>query len=66
MYQSEKMQARGMILAQYAPYAQRRAFWDGAVAYDYGNYNNPYGDDADGQAWDRGLEYAMRLQRAGL
>lgn len=53
-----------MILANdYAPYDQLPEFWEGVKAYQDGNWDCPY-DGVQGQAWDRGLEYGMRLVRA--
>lgn len=53
----------------YAPYHTLDAFAEGVAAYALNSYDNPY----DGytypsaglraQAWDRGLEYAMRVAR---
>jgi hypothetical protein len=51
-------------LAEYAPYNEMPAFKVGAQAYAKGDYHCPYSaDSVEGQAWDRGLEYAMRLER---
>ena len=50
--------------SEYAPYNTLPAFDEGITAYMEGNYKNPY-DDVAGQAWDRGLEYAMRVVREG-
>lgn len=48
--------------ADYAPYDRLDAFWRGYK--DYGlTWTCPYGGDVDGQAWDRGMEYASRLRR---
>ena len=50
--------------ADYAPYHEREAFQRGYDAYSRGECIGPYSpDSADGQAYDRGLEYAMRLSR---
>jgi hypothetical protein len=60
------------IAKEYAPYDTHEAFGEGFVAYQWENYRNPYGGRKDGrgavaaQAWDRGLEAAMRYQRAKL
>jgi hypothetical protein len=51
----------------YAPYHQLPAFDDGISDYMANNYSNPYDNDpkqgVQAQAWDRGLEYAMRVVR---
>jgi hypothetical protein len=48
----------------YRPYNQMKAFTEGYAAYCKGDWRNPYGNDsADAQAWDRGFDYAMRLNR---
>jgi hypothetical protein len=46
----------------YAPYHTMSAFNEGITAYTEGRYNNPFTGVA-AQAWDRGLEYAMRVVR---
>jgi hypothetical protein len=48
----------------YAPYHRYPSFDDGARAYERQNFTNPYiGDSFNAQAWERGLEYAMRLEQ---
>jgi hypothetical protein len=51
---------------EYAPYHLYTAFEAGREAYGR-NWDNPYLSDraagVDAQAWDRGLEFAMRLRR---
>jgi hypothetical protein len=57
-------QVASCLLAQYAPYSRMHAFEVGAQAYARHDYHCPYSaDSVEGQAWDRGLEYAMRLSR---
>ena len=51
------------IAAEYAPYNLYPAFQKGFDAYNAGRISNPHGDTADGQAWDRGAECAMRVKR---
>jgi hypothetical protein len=46
----------------YAPYHTLPAFDDGITAYMDGRHDNPH-DGVAAQAWDRGLEYAMRVVR---
>ena len=59
MHQTNKQKVASMLKAQYAPYSDMHAFMIGTLAYAKGNWRCPY----SGQAWDRGLEYAMRLAR---
>jgi hypothetical protein len=48
----------------YAPYHLYREFNEGYADYLYGSSTCPYnGNSVAGQAWDRGMEYAMRLKR---
>jgi hypothetical protein len=52
--------------AEYAPCHTLPAFSEGIAAYMERRYDNPFTDPKDGvaaQAWDRGLEYAMRVVR---
>jgi hypothetical protein len=64
MHQTNKQKVASMLKAQYAPYSDMHAFMIGTLAYAKGNWRCPYGEDSvEGQAWDRGLEYAMRLER---
>jgi hypothetical protein len=52
------------IVAEYAPYDKQDGFRQGFDAYRVGNYSNPYiADSVSAQAWDRGLECAMRFER---
>jgi hypothetical protein len=63
--QTRLEQISGMILAQYQPYDQLPEFHEGAKAYRAGNYSNPHDPNSvSAQAWDRGLEWAMRVERA--
>jgi hypothetical protein len=53
----------------YKPYSHRKEFFQGFHAYRDGVSINPYDPDSvEAQAWDRGLEYGMRVFRwqAGL
>jgi hypothetical protein len=50
------------ICQHYAPYHTMPEFAEGFDAYEAGIYINPYVNVA-GQAWDRGLEAAMRWER---
>ncbi len=55
------------IFEEYRPYNTYLAFREGYRAYQdlrYGCGSNPYGDTAEGQAWDRGANAAMLYQRA--
>ena len=51
------------IVESYAPYHRYAEFGEGFVAYGV-SYDNPYADGVAAQAWDRGLEAAMRWARA--
>jgi hypothetical protein len=54
---------KAQISAEYAPYDKLPAFESGFNAYGF-SVNCPYPPDSvDAQAWDRGLEAAMRWQR---
>jgi hypothetical protein len=50
------------VLADYAPYHKSSEFNRGIADYAAGRFTNPYVGVA-AQAWDRGLEYAMRVAR---
>ncbi len=50
------------IIAEYAPYDRMPEFQEGFDAYERQQYDCPY-DDVKAQAWDRGLEAAMRCAR---
>ncbi len=56
------------IVKSYAPYDTFEAFGEGFVAYQFGNYSNPYNDNkspgagVNAQAWDRGLEACSRYE----
>jgi hypothetical protein len=56
------MRSFNEIAATYAPYHTMPAFQEGAEAYAKGRYDNPFQGVA-AQAWDRGLEAAMRFAR---
>lgn len=48
----------------YRPYNTMPEFRAGYAAYARGNYTSPHNPDSvAAQAWDRGLDYAMRLSR---
>jgi len=65
-YLTPKQQAIGMLRAQYAPYESMRAFAIGMMHYGHHNWQCPYDiDSADGQAFDRGMEFAMKVERLG-
>ena len=52
------------IVKSYEPFDGMPEFEDGFVAYQHGNYQNPYHDDSmRAQAWDRGLEAGSRYAR---
>jgi hypothetical protein len=54
------------VPTDYAPYHTLPAFNEGITDYMEWRFNNPYtasGDGVNAQAWDRGLEYAMRVVR---
>jgi hypothetical protein len=53
------------IVEEYRPYNTFLAFREGYRAYQTGAHaQNPYGDTAEGQAWDRGGCAAMQYGRA--
>jgi hypothetical protein len=58
---------KSQLLEQYAPYHFYQAFRDGWEAYMAGRYREEkYSPNSvDGQAWDRGMEAAMKWQRQG-
>lgn len=48
----------------YRPYNTLKAFMEGYAAYCKGDWRSPYdANSVDAQAWDRGMEYGMRLNR---
>lgn len=55
----------------YAPYHMLDAFQQGVSDYSLGRFRNPWDGDrrpgagVNAQAWDRGMEYAMRVERDG-
>ena len=51
------------IAAEYAPYNSHPAFDKGAEAFMAGTYACPFADGVSIQAWDRGMEAAMRYAR---
>jgi hypothetical protein len=52
------------LLAEYAPYNAMQAFHDGWKDYEHGHYHCPFSaNSVEGQAWDRGMEAAMRWSR---
>jgi hypothetical protein len=61
-----------LIVEEYGAYSKLEAFWQGYGDYVAGRLGRePYpADSVDGQAYDRGLEAAMRtrrkVERAGL
>jgi hypothetical protein len=60
---TDRIRTFNNIAAEYAPYDQMPAFMEGATAYMERRYDQPYGDSVAGQAWDRGMECAMRFTR---
>ena len=52
---------------EYRPYHTMPAFGEGYEAYQSLQYRNPYDgrwqDGVKAQAWDRGLEFASRVER---
>jgi hypothetical protein len=50
------------IAADYAPYDGMIAFTQGALAFGQCIFDNPH-EGVNAQAWDRGLEAAMRFAR---
>jgi len=56
--------AMDVSASEYAPYHTMAAFKRGEADYKRGNYHNPYSaNSVEGQAWDRGAKYAMRVAR---
>jgi hypothetical protein len=52
------------ILRSYEPHDGLPEFGDGFVAYQHGNYENPYlGDTVKAQTWHRGFEAGSRYAR---
>ncbi len=52
------------IAAEYAPYHKYEAFYCGQAAYQEGRFTNPFNPNSVyAQAWDRGLEFGMRIER---
>lgn len=55
---------RQPLPSDYRPYDSHAAFNEGAAAYAEGRLISPYDPDSvQTQAYDRGLDYAMRLKR---
>jgi hypothetical protein len=50
---------------EYRPYDTLPEFNDGFASYAEMKFSNPY-DGVGAQAWDRGLECAMKAKRFGL
>ena len=50
------------IAKTYAPYHTLPAFWQGVEDYGHRNWSHHY-TGVQGQAYDRGLNTAMRFQR---
>jgi hypothetical protein len=58
------MTNRMPLASGYAPYTKHPAFTQGVAAYAAGAYASPYaGNSVEAQAWDRGLEFAMKLNQ---
>jgi hypothetical protein len=54
-----------LIKQHYRPFDAHEEFGRGFSAYNEGNFNNPHeADSVAAQAWDLGLEAAMRCKRA--
>jgi hypothetical protein len=51
------------IADDYRPYNTIPAFYLGIADYQTGIFERHYARDLDQQAWDRGLECAMRFER---
>ena len=51
--------------SDYAPYDKMPAFLEGYEDYQRNRFTNPYDGSCDvrAQAWDRGLEFRMRVQQ---
>jgi hypothetical protein len=57
---------RQPLPSDYRPYDSHAAFVEGIRAYAEGKLISPYNPDSvQTQAYDRGLDYAMRLKRWG-
>ncbi len=55
------------LLEQYAPYHYMQEFHDGWSAYELEDFDNPHDlNSVACQAFDRGMEAAMRWSRRGL
>jgi hypothetical protein len=64
MVRQETYQAMRPRPKDYKPYSHRKEFFQGVHAYRDGVNVNPYDSDSvEAQAWDRGLEYGMRMFR---
>ena len=49
---------------EYAPYHKMNAFWAGVMDYQCGRTDkDPKYSSAERQAYDRGMEYAMRCRQ---
>ena len=61
------MMVSTVIIKEYEPYSEMEAFWHGYQDYVAGRLGNePYPSDSlEGQAYDRGLEAAMRTEAEG-
>jgi len=62
----EKFQVPFPHPTEYTPYDKMKSFWIGVESYadPLETRENPYNrDSVDAQAWDRGLEYAMKFCR---
>lgn len=51
------------IAKDYLGFNHVPAFWEGVAAYADGRFTGPYADGFNAQAYDRGLECAMRAAR---
>ena len=51
------------IVEAYGSYIMLIPFWVGFESYEVGNYTCPYEDGVATQAWDRGLEAALRVYK---
>jgi hypothetical protein len=58
-----QMKTFNELAHEYRPYHEMPAFQKGAEAYMDRNYECPYSDGLRVQAWDRGMECAMRFTR---
>lgn len=56
--------SRMPLASDYAPYPKFPAFTQGVMAYACNSYTCPYSaNSVEGQAWDRGLEYGMKINQ---